>query len=395
MRPAEPEDFSLLLPDSPNLAEAASRWRSAYVHVPFCVRWCPYCDFTVVEGRLDEADRYVDALVEEVRTAPPWGSLDAVFFGGGTPSLLNGRSIGRVLEALEERFGFSDRLEVSLEANPEDFSEEQAARIVEAGVNRVSFGAQSMDPEVLSRLGRRHTPEDVFGGVENARKAGASSIALDLIFGTPGESLESWGRTISRALDVHPDHISAYALTIEPHTVFGREVRRGGPAPDEDTQATMWETASEALQGAGLIRYEISNFSKIGHVCRYNLSVWGRGEYLGFGLGAHWFRDGTRGVNVRRLDTYIQRVEAGIGAIQHTERVEGWAAEQERLMLGLRRAAGVLPGKGGAVLGYSEEGRRLMGAGVLGWRGDRLVVERPLLTDTATRAVLGLSEPLQ
>jgi oxygen-independent coproporphyrinogen-3 oxidase len=331
-------------------------------------------------------------LRTEISTELDWYPLDAVFIGGGTPSRIDPALIGAVLHALDDRFGVGESAEVTLEANPEDWNQERSDRLRELGVNRVSFGAQSFDSSVLVELGRLHGPEDIDGAVEQARRSGFDSISLDLIFGTPGESMESWERTVGRAVATGVDHVSAYALTVEPPTALGRAVRAGAPSPDPDDQADKWELATARLVDSGFVRYEVSNFAKAGHHCRYNLGVWAQGEYLAFGLGAHRFRDGVRSQNVRRLDTYIDRIERGLGPVQAADPVDGWAAEQERLMLGLRRAAGVQPDRGGVALVESDEGRRLMEAGVLGLSEDRerLVVERPLLTDEVVRAVLAL-----
>ncbi len=218
-------------------------------------------------------------------------------------------------------------------------------------------------------------------------------MSLDLIFGSPAEDDASWQSTVLSAIDCDPDHVSAYSLTVEPGTVLWRQVRHGAVAPDPDDQAGRWETAARLLSDAGFVRYEISNHARPGHVCRYNLSVWGQGEYLAFGLGAHGFRDGVRSRRVRRLDTYIDRVGSGIGPIQATDLVTGWDAELERLMLGLRRTSGVRLGQAGAALVESHAGRRLIEAGVVAVERGRLVVTAPLLTDEAVRAVLDL-EPI-
>lgn len=379
-----------LSPDSVALAEEASGWHSIYLHIPFCDAICPYCDFAVVAGRDSSIDRYLAALRREIADEPAWGPLQAVFFGGGTPSRIPADAIGVLIGDLRERFGLVDDVEISLEANPEDVTGEKAAGLVEAGVNRVSLGGQSFDDRVLAGLGRRHLGAHVDRAIGACRAAGVGSVSLDLIFGTPGESLRSWETTVSRAIEAGVDHVSVYGLTVEPPTPLGKAVRRGAPAPDPDLQADMWELAAGLLAAAGLVRYEISNHARAGHVCRYNLSVWGMGEYLGFGLGAHGFRDGLRRRNVRRLDTYLERVERGVGPVQGVEAVEGFAFEKERLMVGLRRTAGVETGDGGVALLSSDDGRRLVEAGVLGERGGRLVVARPLLTDAVTRAVLSL-----
>jgi putative oxygen-independent coproporphyrinogen III oxidase len=377
-------------PGSPALADSASAFRSAYIHIPFCARICPYCDFAVVEGRGGVVDRYVDAVIREIDDEPAWWPLDAVFFGGGTPSSVPPSALGRILAGLADRFGLAVDAEVTLEANPEDWAHDRAARLAELGFTRVSFGAQSFDEVVLASLGRRHGPDDIVRAVAVARSERLASVSLDLIFGTPSETLASWEETVERAIDLDVDHVSTYSLTVEPPTALGRAVRAGAPAPDPDDQADKWELAEERLGAAGLVRYEVSNHARPGHPCRYNLGVWAQGEYLAFGMGAHGFRNGIRKRNVRRLDTYLDRVETGLGAVQATDTVDGWAAEVERLMLGLRRRAGVVVGEGGAALLASADGRRLVEAGVLAEIDGRLVVTRPLLTDEVVRAVLGL-----
>jgi putative oxygen-independent coproporphyrinogen III oxidase len=280
--------------------------------------------------------------------------------------------------------------EITVEANPEDWDAELGGALVEAGFTRVSLGVQSFDPVVLADLGRVHTPDQAAEAVEAARAVGFASVSLDLIFGSPAETAASWEATLRTAVELGPDHLSTYALTVEPGTELWRRVRSGGGGPDPDVQADRWEAAQVTLSRAGLVRYEVSNHARPGHACRYNLSVWGRGEYLGFGLGAHGYRDGLRRRNVRRLDTYLQRVESGIGPVQAADRVAGWEAEQERLMLGLRRAAGVAAGPGGRRLLASPAGERLLTAGVIESRGDRIIVARPLLTDEVVRAVLAV-----
>lgn len=381
----------LASPDSPDLADALAGTRSAYVHIPFCARVCPYCDFAVVAGRDELVDRYLDALVSEIASEPSWGPLDAVFIGGGTPSRIPSPGIARMLDALRDRFGLAPDAEVSLEANPEDAHPAVAEGLVEAGVNRVSFGVQSFHPAVLAALGRMHDPDQALAAIATSRSAGFRSVSIDLVFGHPVETRQAWEETLGVAVESGVDHVSTYSLTVEPGTELWRQVRRGEPAPDADVQAERWESADEILAAAGFVRYEVSNAARPGHHCLYNLAVWGQAEYLGFGLGAHGHRDGIRRRNVRRLDTYLERIERGLGPVQATEQIDGWAAEQERLMLGLRRAAGVVAGEGGSRLLASVAGRRLQEAGVLVVDGERLRVGRPLLTDAAVAEVLELA----
>lgn len=383
----------LLPPDDPRLADQAGTWRSAYLHIPFCEEVCPYCDFAVVAGRDLLASRYGEALVSEIRSAPAWGPLDAVNFGGGTPSRMEAELLERILQELSSRFGLRQGAEVSLEANPEDWTLQKAESLVAAGFNRVSLGAQSFDTEVLSYLGRRHTPAQIVRAVTASRRAGFTSVNLDLIMGSPPENASSWTETLRRALETNPDHLSIYSLTVERGTVLWKSVRAGACPPDPDRQADCWEEADGECARAGLVRYEVSNAARPGHPCRYNLSVWGQGEYLGFGNGAHSFRDGRRWENLRGLERYLDTVEAGRSPNRRFELMEGWAAETERVLLGLRRTAGVKIGRAGEALWKSLRGRELRRAGVIGLHGDRLVVERPLLTDEVNRAVLAMPPP--
>lgn len=380
-------------PDAPATNDAARDLRGAYVHIPFCGKVCPYCDFAVVEGRQDQFSRYIAALEKEISLEPPGEALDVVHFGGGTPSVLAPDVLGEVLTNLIDKFGVTAEAEVALEANPEDWSTDYAAGLVAAGFNRVSFGAQSFDPDVLSALGRRHLPKDSLEAVAAARDAGFRSINIDLIFGTPGESLQSWQQSVGTALELEPDHLSIYALTEERGTPLSVSISSGAPGPDADLQADMYEAACEAAEAAGLVRYEVSNFARPGHASRYNLLTWAQGEHLGFGTGAHDHRAGRRTRNIRRLDAYLKTVESGARPIAGDEEGDEWDSEVERLFLGLRRVSGVQSGKGGEALMTSEWGKRLADAGVLDRSGGRIRVARPLHTDEATRAVLALSQP--
>jgi len=373
-----------------HFAEAAA----AYVHIPFCSAVCPYCDFAVVAGRDDLATRYIDAVCNEIATSEPWRALDAVYFGGGTPSHLDHSLLSRAIDALVTRYGIARDAEVSLEANPEDFSSDQASRIREIGFNRVSFGAQSFDDSVLLSLGRRHLPEQIETSVQAAREAGFDNVSIDLIYGTPGETDGSWAQSLQRTVEIDPDHISCYALTVEPGTPLGRSVRDGAPAPDPDVQADRYELAERILASVGFDRYEVSNWSKLERECRYNLTVWAQGEYEAFGNGAHGFRKGRRYRNHRRLDAYIDRVESGRSPEAGHDVIAGWDAEIDRLFVGLRRSVGVARGTGTEALLVSEEGRSLLGAGVITELDDRLVVSRPLMTDAVHRSVLALNAPI-
>lgn len=379
---------------TPGEADAFAEKAAAYVHIPFCSAICPYCDFAVVAGQDGLESRYVDAVSAEIAMSPPWRPLEAVYFGGGTPSHLSPHLLGGILDRLAEHHGLSPDAEVSLEANPEDFSLDRACQLLQFGFNRVSFGAQSFDDAVLSDLGRRHSSEDIVASVNAAQEAGFPSISVDLIFGTPTERDDSWSESLSRALDLGVDHISAYALTVERGTPLGRAVASGAPAPDPDVQADRYEHADRALGEAGFCRYEVSNWCRPGHECRYNLTVWAQGEYEAYGNGAHGYRNGTRFRNHRRLDAYIAMVEERCMPRAGEEVIAGWDAELDRLFVGLRRAVGVSIGPGTEALVASDDGRGLIEAGVIDHDPDRLRVASPLLTDTVNRSVLAQIGPI-
>ncbi len=366
---------------------------AAYVHVPFCSAVCPYCDFAVVAGADHLVERYADAVIAEIEMASGLGPLDSVYFGGGTPSHVPPNVLGRMLGALVERHTLVEGAEVTLEANPEDFDLSRARQLVDLGFNRVSFGAQSFDGSVLSALGRRHGPEDIESSVDAARNALFHSVSVDLIFGTPEETAASWRETLDRAVAAGPDHVSCYALTVEPGTPLNRAVLAGAPAPDPDDQADRYEAAESRLGEAGYLRYEVSNWGRPGHECRYNLTVWAQGRYEAYGNGAHRFTNGERSHNIRRLEAYLSGIEAGRRPIAGADPIRGWEAEVDRMFVGLRRTAGVSTGPGVKALLGSPDGARLIEAGIIDLAGDRLVVTRPLLTDEVHRAVLGLEAP--
>lgn len=378
---------------TPAQADACRNTAAAYVHIPFCSAVCPYCDFAVVAGRDDLDVRYVDAVVSEITRSEPWRPLEAVYVGGGTPSRVDPSLLGRVLDALTDRHGITDGAEISLEANPEDFDESRASRLSDIGFNRVSFGAQSFDDRVLLSLGRRHAGSRIARSVEAARGSGFDNISLDLIYGTPGETGSSWTATMASALDLEPNHISAYALTVEPGTELGRSVKQGASAPDPDIQADRYEATMMAVGAAGMSRYEVSNWSAAGYECRYNMTVWAQGEYEAYGNGAHGHRRGQRFRNYRHLDSYLEAIESGQSAVAGEEPVEGWDAELDRLFVGLRRTVGVSLGPGGKAFVQSTEGSRLIEAGIVELSAGRLTVKNPMLTDEVHRIVLDLEEP--
>lgn len=374
--------------------DAAAGERAAYVHIPFCRRRCPYCDFAVVDMSTSAAsfDRYLDAVIAEIDMENEWQPLHALNLGGGTPSALSVEQVGRLIDAISSRFGLVVGAEVSIEANPEDWSAEYASGLRRVGVTRVSLGVQSFDDQVLRALGREHNVEQATQAVNNARAAEFGVVNLDLIFGTPGESLLSWRTTVNKALDLGTEHLSAYALTVERGTALSKAVAAGAPEPDGDDQADKYELLADAAAGR-LRHYEVSNWATPGNMCRYNLTTWAQGEYVAFGLGAHSYRNGVRRRNVRRLDAYLDMVEAGSRPEAGQETSSSWDQDKERVFLGLRRRAGVAIGTAGKHFLDSEYGQRFLEAGVIVCEDDRLVVAKPLLSDAVARELLALEYP--
>ncbi len=375
-------------PDSARLADLAGQWRSAYIHIPFCARVCPYCDFAVVAGQDDLVQRYHRAVISEIEMSDEWGPLDAVFIGGGTPSRLPPELAGSMIEALDSKFGLASDVEISMEANPEDINATSSSAFSKAGVSRLSMGVQSFDDVVLRELGRQHTSDQAQNAVA-AAQAVFPRVSIDLIYGHPVETNLSWEQTLDLTLALGIDHVSAYSLTVELGTPLSRAVTNGYPAPDDDVQADRWERAAERLEER-FVRYEVSNYATE-QPCRYNLATWAQGEYEAFGLGAHGHRGGIRTRNLRRIDRYMEAVESGKRPLAGETVVSGWDREQERLMLGLRRAAGVITGPGGRrVLELHPE---FVKAGIVKEENGRIVVVRTLLTDTIIREVLTMPPP--
>ncbi|MDP8964520.1 MAG: radical SAM family heme chaperone HemW [Cyanobacteriota bacterium] len=325
---------------------------SAYVHIPFCRRRCYYCDFPIsVVG--DKATgstsgtiaQYVEVLSQEIKTTPaPIRSLQTVFFGGGTPSLLSVEQLGRILDTLNQHFGISAEAEISMEMDPGTFSREQLKGYQDAGVNRVSLGVQAFQDELLSVCGRSHNAIDIFAAIALLRQVEIPDISLDLISGLPHQTLEQWQESLEIAVKLAPTHISSYDLIVEPVTPFGRQYAPGAkPLPTDDTAAKMYELAQEILTSAGYEHYEISNYALPGHQCRHNRVYWQNRPYYGFGMGAASYVQGCRFTRPRTRREYYawvqQLIEAG-GVVDCPETPEAEIL-LETLMLGLRLAEGL------------------------------------------------------
>jgi putative oxygen-independent coproporphyrinogen III oxidase len=316
-----------------------------YAHVPFCLTRCGYCDFNAYAGLDHLASPYVAALLAEAElAAPAWKDVEvvSVFLGGGTPTTLEVADLKALLARLRSVFDVADDAEVTIEANPDTVDGLKLAWLLEAGFGRLSMGAQSFDRSVLAALERVHQPEAVLGAFRAARSAGYDNVNLDLIYGAAGETIGSWERSLDEAVALGPEHVSAYALTIEPATPLGRAVERGDVAPpDPDLQAEMFETACRVLGEAGYGHYEISNWAKPGYECRHNLGYWERRPYVGLGAGAHGYRDGRRTWNVRPPEEYLRLVEAGELPVGGFEELEPADAYLEEVFLRLRILQGI------------------------------------------------------
>ena len=288
-----------------------------YLHIPFCVKKCNYCDFLSAPAREETRAAYVDALLEEIRgfDEPEDYEVVTVFFGGGTPSILPGQEIFRIMEALREKFSFRKGAEITLEANPGTVDKEKLSFYKKAGINRLSFGLQSADAEELKKLGRIHTWEKFLESFQLAREAGFSNINVDLMSALPGQTKESWEKTLRQVLALQPEHISAYSLIIEEGTPFYQlyekdvERRDAGEEPElipsEEEERAMYEATGRILKEQGYLHYEISNYAKPGRECCHNLGYWQRRDYLGFGLGASTLLNPVRYKNTEDLEAYL------------------------------------------------------------------------------------------
>jgi oxygen-independent coproporphyrinogen-3 oxidase len=323
---------------------------SLYLHIPFCHTRCYYCDFNTYAGMLPLREPYVRALLTEIELAGKMAQLSdgsprrsrTIFFGGGTPSLLSVAQMRRLLRACFASFAVDADAEITLEANPGTLSQEQLVGLREAGVNRLSMGAQSFDPDLLKALGRIHTPDEITQAVTYARAAGFSSINLDFMFGLPDQTMQHWRDTLKRALDLRPEHFSLYSLIIEEGTPFYTWAHDGRITPgDEDLCADMYEYADELLQQAGYINYEISNWALPGHHSRHNLTYWQNLPYIGMGAGAYSYFGGRRFSNERDPQTYAKILKTQRIPEVESETVERPQEMSETAFLSLRTALGL------------------------------------------------------
>ena len=318
---------------------------SIYIHVPFCVRKCAYCDFASFPGRLAQREAYVEAVCREMRAQAAFFGrrrVNTVFLGGGTPTLLEGEQVARLMRDLRESFDLAPDAEITMEGNPGTLTRESLSAFRRAGVNRLSLGVQSLDDGLLAAVGRIHTAREAEEAVAMARAEGFDNLSLDLMLGLPGQTPQQWRETLERAIALAPEHLSCYSLILEEGTPLFSAVQAGrsAPLPDEDTLCQMDETTERLTRAADYARYEVSNYAKEGFACRHNIVYWECLPYLGVGLGAHSDMDGRRFYNPADWEAYLHMAE-GLTARD----AEGSNTREdrmfERMMMGLRQVRGV------------------------------------------------------
>ena len=311
-----------------------------YLHIPFCAAKCAYCDFASYPGREDVWQRYTDALADELLSwKPVLGGYEVrtIFFGGGTPSLLPAEKIVRLMNGIRDCADLRPDAEITLEANPGTLTAEKLRLYREAGINRISLGAQAMDDRLLRALGRIHTVQQVAEAVSLVRHAGFNNLSLDLMYGLPEQTMEDWKRTLDAAAALEPEHLSAYSLIVEEGTPLAQCAEHGEiSVPDDDLATDMQREAVERLAGHGYERYEISNYAQDGYECKHNIVYWERGEYLGLGCAAHSLMQGQRFENSRSLEEYFAGMrKQSIVSLTREDSME------EMLMLSTRMCRGM------------------------------------------------------
>lgn len=321
-----------------------------YVHIPFCTRRCGYCDFNTFAGQSHLIPQYVKALCQEIKWVgqrhAAHTTIDSIFFGGGTPTMLNTEQFATIMQQIRCTFTMDEDCEITTEANPGTVNARLVQELRALGFNRISFGMQSAHPRDLKVLDRRHRYRDVLDAVVWSRSKGFEHINLDLIFGIPGQTLEMWQQNLELVMNLPIDHLSLYSLILEEGTPLERWYQRGlVDLIDEDLAADMYETAMEVLADRGFSQYEISNWAKkrpngLDARCRHNLNTWRYHPYFGFGAGASGFINGTRTMNVGQIPAYLQRLMEPLGdwpAAEVVDRLSKWEEMQEWMMVGLRK----------------------------------------------------------
>jgi oxygen-independent coproporphyrinogen-3 oxidase len=318
-----------------------------YIHIPFCVKKCPYCGFFSTHYEKVVADEYLYALPLDIAVHSRYlreHTIGSIYIGGGTPTTLSPDQFSRLFNIINEHVHLTADAEITVEANPNTVTADSLFLLKSLGVTRLSIGIQSFSDEVLALLGRVHSANQAIAAVRAARNAGFGRIGIDLIFGVPGQTEEQWNNTLETATSLNPEHISAYSLSLDEGSQWYRDAKEGRrEPPDDDTTANMYDRAIQFLTSHGYHQYEISNFCIPGHECRHNINYWDRGEYLGLGPGAWSFIGNSRWANIADVEQYAYRLRNGIMVHDHdrVESVNGEQAALEKLFLGLRKTSGV------------------------------------------------------
>ena len=320
--------------------------KSAYIHIPFCEHICHYCDFNKVFLQGQPVDEYIQMLKTEMQLQLqlyPTDQLDTIFVGGGTPTSLNEKQLAILCQYIEDELPFNKKSgEYTFEANPGDLSREKLEILYHSGVNRLSFGVQSFNDELLQRIGRTHRAHEVYETIELAKDVGFTNISIDLIYGLPGQTKDDFQDTMNQALALDLPHYSSYSLIVEPKTVFYNLMQKGKlNLPPQELEASMYEQVMETMEKHGLKQYEISNFAKQGFESRHNLTYWNNQEYYGIGAGAHGYTGGKRIANYGPLKKYMNPLKMGKLPVMEEHLVPLNERMEEEMFLGLRKTKGV------------------------------------------------------
>jgi oxygen-independent coproporphyrinogen-3 oxidase len=329
--------------------------RAAYVHVPFCAHRCGYCNFTLIAGRDDLIESYLQAIECEISWLKHAQEVDTLFFGGGTPTHLPSEQLERLFAIVRRWIRLAPGYELSVEANPIDLTPDRIELLAELGVTRLSIGGQSFFADKLKLLERDHTPDQLSQSIREAT-AKISSVSNDLIFGAPNETCSQWQEDLRQTIALGPQHISTYGLTFEQGTTFWSRRERGELRPlGEEHERELYALAIHELTAAGYEHYEVSNFARPGHRCRHNETYWAGDEYFAFGPGAARYIDGRREMNHRSTTTWLKRVLGGQSAVAESEELPPEDRAREMLVFGLRRMAGVERVRFAARTGYTVD----------------------------------------
>lgn len=321
-----------------------------YIHIPFCIKKCIYCDFYSIPFKSRISGDYIKALCKEIESRKDVvDNLTTIYIGGGTPTILSEKEITGLLQAVRDNYVIDLDAEITIEANPLTISEDKAKKLLDSGINRISIGIQSLIDKELITLGRSHNANDAISAIKCVRKAGFKNVSIDLIYGIPlyksqipNPKSQNWQYSLKKALELSPEHISTYELTPEKDTPLYEDIKSGRLAmPDERVISEMYYKGIDILKEHGYVHYEISNFAKPGYECRHNLNYWNRGEYLGIGAGAHSFFDGKRIGNARDINYYIESIDNNRIPVAEEHYISNDEALKEFIFLGMRKTDGI------------------------------------------------------